>query len=404
MITDGLNPSAPAGNVHEYTSYELLGVKVMAAAGVISCVFVSVLLLYIAYSALVAWHSKKKNSSAEFTGKQIAAFITCLLISDLIQSISGITQAKWANEGKIYVGRSCTIQAVTLVMGDLGSTFWSCVIAAHTFSGIALGKHWPRWVVISTVVVGWAFVILLTFIPPIRIQDDAHGPYFSIAGTWCFISSEYAVARLVVHYVPLFVAVIILFGLYTLIFLFLRGTIGGYRIEGGSNSTLIANEVLHRQRINVAKRMLWYPIAYLACIFPIAIVRLVGLKDEQIPEPVWIFCMFFLFSLGAVDSIIYATTRKMIKPINLPFHMVSLSNQGSGSNGQRGAVEENISLEKRTSNIKHSVSKMTWSGDDLLEEHSDFQKDSFDMTQQLSTSSTRLGGIQITLERIQEVM
>lgn len=94
----------------------------------------------------------------------------------------------------------------------------------------------------------------------------------------------------------------------------------------------------------------------------------------------------------------------MIKPINLPFHMVSLSNQESGSNGQR-AVEENISLEKRTSHIKHSVNnvKMTWPGDDL-EDRGDFQKDSFDMTQQHSTSSARLGGIQITLERIQEVM
>lgn len=51
---------------------------------------------------------------------------------------------------------------------------------------------------------------------------------------------------------------IILFVLYTLIFLFLKGTIGGNRVEGPNS--LVANEVLHRQRINVAKRMLWYPL------------------------------------------------------------------------------------------------------------------------------------------------
>ncbi|GJJ14810.1 hypothetical protein Clacol_009078 [Clathrus columnatus] len=355
FLTDGLNPSvAPVGRVHVYTPYELMGVKVMAAAGVLSCVFVSILLLYITYSAFMAWYWKKGDVSAEFTSKQIAVFITCLLVSDLIQSISGVTQVKWASEKKIYDGRSCTIQAVTLVMGDLGSTFWSCVIAAHTFSGIALGKHWPRWLVIATVVVGWAFVILLTFIPPIRIQNKDTGP----------------------------------------------GTIGGNRIEGQNSLISNANEVLHRQRINIAKRMLWYPIAYLACIFPIAIVRLVGLKDEEIPDAIWIFSMFFLFSLGAVDSIIYATTRKMIKPINLPFHMVSLSH-GSGSNGQR-VVEEGISLEKRTSHIhrsSHNNIKMTWPGDDLEDIDIDFRKDGFE-----SSPSTRLGGIQITLERIQEVM
>lgn len=108
------------------------------------------------------------------------------------------------------------------------------------------------------------------------------------------------------------------------------------------------------------------------------------------------------FDTGAVDSIIYATTRKMIKPINLPFHMVSLSNHGSGSNGQR-VLEESISLEKRTSHLKrssHSV-KMTWPGDDV-DDSDDIRKDSFEVAQH--SPSARLGGIQITLERIQEVM
>jgi hypothetical protein len=42
----------------------------------------------------------------------------------------------------------------------------------------------------------------------------------------------------------------------------------------------------------------YYYIAYLACILPIAIIRLVGLKEANVPEAVWIFGMFFLFLLG----------------------------------------------------------------------------------------------------------
>ena len=34
----------------------------------------------------------------------------CLLISDLIQSVSGITQVKWAMENRIYEGHTCSLQ------------------------------------------------------------------------------------------------------------------------------------------------------------------------------------------------------------------------------------------------------------------------------------------------------
>ncbi|KAF8581249.1 hypothetical protein K439DRAFT_1516606 [Ramaria rubella] len=84
----------------------------------------------------------------------------------------------------------------------------------------------------------------------------------------------------------------------------------------------------------------WYPIvhtqtfmAYFRCIFPIAITRLTGLKEENVPEPVWIFSMFFLFSLRAVDSIIYTTTCKLIKPINFQTHMQSGNNSSMKARG-----------------------------------------------------------------------
>ncbi|KAF8573324.1 hypothetical protein K439DRAFT_1559057 [Ramaria rubella] len=69
------------------------------------------------------------------------------------------------------------------------------------------------------------------------------------------------------------------------------------------------------------------------CIFPIAITHLIGLKEENVPEPVWIFSMFFLFSLGAVDSIIYTTTCKLIKPLNFQTHMQSSDNSSMKAHG-----------------------------------------------------------------------
>ncbi|KAF8580351.1 hypothetical protein K439DRAFT_313672 [Ramaria rubella] len=253
-----VNPSAPeSSKVVLFNPTERMGVIIMAVAGVTSCTLVSILLLYIIGSALVLWSRKTQDRSGLFISKQIAIFLTCLLVSDLIQSISGITQVKWAIENQIYESRSCTIQAVTLVMGDLGSTVWSITIAAHTFTGIALGKHWPRWLVWTTVCTGWTFVIVLTFLVPLGLVETKRGPFFSIAGTWCFISSEYAVPRLVIHYVPLFVASALIIIFYGLIFRFLRRSAGFLRPQG---SLPAVNDVLSRQRVAIAKRMLWYPV------------------------------------------------------------------------------------------------------------------------------------------------
>ncbi|KAF8580212.1 hypothetical protein K439DRAFT_1637189 [Ramaria rubella] len=300
-----------------FTPFERTGVIIMASAGVTSCVFVSTLLLSIVLTTVSPWPRKSPETPTIFVNKQFAVFVICLLVSDFIQSISGITQIKWAVENKIYESTACRIQAATLVMGDLGSTVWSCVIAAHTFTGLALGKQWSNKVVGVIVVLGWTFVITLTAFGPVLLTKADKGSFFSIAGTWCFISSEYAVARLVIHYIPLFIAAAVIFIFYILVFLVLRGNLN-FTPETGSVSlcphTPIMDALSH-QRIILAKRMLWYPIAYLTCILPIAVTRLVGFDEETVPESVWIFGMFFLFSLGAADAVIYTTTRHLLKPL-----------------------------------------------------------------------------------------
>ncbi|GJJ12957.1 hypothetical protein Clacol_007204 [Clathrus columnatus] len=156
-------------------------------------------------------------------------------------------------------------------------------------------------------------------------------------------------------------------------------------------------EVFSRERVAIAKRMLWYPVAYLTCIFPIAIIRLVGLHEANVSEAIWIFGMFFLFSLGAIDSIIYATTRKLIKPINLPTHMRHLSNsQDSGSNGP---LSRNTSVYKPNSHSpsheKTSFKLTNGSDEDILTTKVDCNVS--------QRTENRLSGICVTLETIKEV-
>ncbi|KAF8524030.1 hypothetical protein JB92DRAFT_1498374 [Gautieria morchelliformis] len=186
-----VNPGVlPASNVVYLTPYERGGVIAMAVAATISCVLVSSLLLAVGLPVRLNWRRKSPDAPATFARKQVAVFVICLLCSDLIQGISGIIQVKWAAERRLVEGTTCAIQAATLVMGDLGSAVWSCVIAIHTFSGIALERQWSREAIVLTVVTGWTFMISLTAFGPLVLTNKSNGSFFAIAGTWCFISSK----------------------------------------------------------------------------------------------------------------------------------------------------------------------------------------------------------------------
>ncbi|KAF8519886.1 hypothetical protein BU17DRAFT_65701 [Hysterangium stoloniferum] len=362
-------------------------VTIMGFAGVLSCSFVVVLLIYIAGTALFSWWRGRKRLSGLglFTSKQIAVFVTCLLVSDLVQSMSGITQRlRWSWE--ISAQPSGNHVFPSKYPSQIIRSLRSCIIAAHTFWGIALGKHWPRWVVWTTVVSGWLLVIVLTCLVPLAIHRPEKGPFYSIAGTWCFISSEYAVARLIIHYIPLLIAAMVLLIFYGLIFLVLRGKIGKARRARVESGLGVSADVVGRQRIQIAKRLLWYPVAYLTCILPIAITRLVGLCIDDVPESVWIFGMFFLFSLGTIDSIIYATTRKVV---NLP--LTSLTGTGTRPS----------SLSNDSNNASGAEKRRNWDAKgwevDVLEIG---RKKSDRRVERLGMG----GGIQVTLESIQEVI
>ncbi|KAF8524022.1 hypothetical protein JB92DRAFT_1497717 [Gautieria morchelliformis] len=154
------------------------------------CVLVSSLLLAVGLPARLNWRRKSPDAFATFARKQVAVFVICLLCSDLIQSISGIIQVKWAAERRLVEGTTCAIQAATLVMGDLGSAVWSCVIAIHTFSALALQRQWSRKVIVSTVVTGWTLVISLTAFGPLVLTNKSNGSFFAIAGTWYVLGTS----------------------------------------------------------------------------------------------------------------------------------------------------------------------------------------------------------------------
>jgi len=51
-------------------------------------------------------------------------FIICLLLSDLVQALGVLIQARWAYLGGIENGMACWMQAGLITFGDVASGVW----------------------------------------------------------------------------------------------------------------------------------------------------------------------------------------------------------------------------------------------------------------------------------------
>ncbi|KAG8755723.1 hypothetical protein FRC14_003716 [Serendipita sp. 396] len=191
--------------------------------GTISSASVALLLLHL---FAVSFISKRINANKDeriFLRMHLGAFVVCLLLSDLIQGISGIFQLVWAAKGRVEAGPLCTAQAVMILFGDNGTAFWNAVIGIHTFWTVVLGKRMSTVAVAFIIASGWTLGVILAVVGPLAIQSEERGPFYSIAGGWCFVTSYYKDERIYLHYVPMLISAFIITVLYLLVALVLFG-------------------------------------------------------------------------------------------------------------------------------------------------------------------------------------
>ncbi|KAH7104919.1 hypothetical protein BKA62DRAFT_429701 [Auriculariales sp. MPI-PUGE-AT-0066] len=300
-------------------------VIVSALAGLLSCFAVSFLLVYITSAAIMSRtkSAAKHSDQRAFLQRQLGVFVLCLLVSDFIQSISGMIQFQWAAHRSIHDGSLCRTQAAMLLAGDLGVCIWNAVVAMHTFMAIVLRRTLSTWAVIFVLVLGWAAILLLTIIGPMALQDE-RGPFFGHTRYWCFVTDPYSSARLWLHYVPIFISLFVIFVLYVLVFLSLRGFIV-MGIEGsrfkfvchtpeGGTATAAVNLLTQRSNADIARKMLWYPAAYVLIVLPIASARLAAINHQFVPSSIWMFAIVSLFLSGFINVTIYTATRRALRP------------------------------------------------------------------------------------------
>ncbi|KAH8723887.1 G protein-coupled glucose receptor regulating Gpa2-domain-containing protein [Phaeosphaeriaceae sp. PMI808] len=260
---------------------------------IMSLLSVTVLLGFITHR-LISWRTHYR----EYVGyNQYVILIYNLLIADLQQSIAFTISFHWLRLGKILAPTApCFIQAWFLNIGDVASGLFVLAIAIHTWLGVIKGYKLPYlWFVVSILGI-WLLALILTIIGPIMFQDR----FFTRAGGWCWISTDFQNERLWLHYFWIFVVEFGTIGLYGHVFFHLRGRL----------RSIINNDTTKLTR--ATKFMVMYPLVYVILTLPIAVGRMVAMTGKTMPDSFFIVAGALLTSCGWIDALLYALTRRIL--------------------------------------------------------------------------------------------
>lgn len=327
-----------------YSTYEWRVACVQGAIACLSCVTAATLISHIVYSSVcVLCRRKKVEGESSFLKGQMKLFIICMLVSDLFQSFSGIVQLRWASHGRID-GSSpvCRAQGIALMAGDLATGYFNVAIAIQTFMTIVARKTITPACSVLVIAGGWLYVLVLTLAGPVAIQD-ARGPFWGIAGLWCFIPDPYAGPRVWLHYCPIFTTAAIIVVMYGSVFWKLRQ----HTHRSGAVRTLSfrrrpanllsdedqARRLAQAQVNRIAYKLLWYPMSYMAIVMPISISRIAILNGVSVPAWYTNLGVSILFLSGFINGVIYISTRRALTPLSRtpargPFIPLSLFKRG----------------------------------------------------------------------------
>ncbi|KZT10984.1 uncharacterized protein LAESUDRAFT_755612 [Laetiporus sulphureus 93-53] len=334
----------PGGNDYlledvDYTSGDTRGVVVSVVVSWFSGAAVVGLLVALAISA---WNTRKSVNPHLFVRSHVAAYFVSLLLCDLLQAFGSILNMRWVANGEIIAGHYCTFQGFIKQSADVSTAIWSFLIALHTFLVVFLRWNMPRRSLYAMFFGGWGFVLLIIIIGPASYRKE-WGPFYGIAGYWCWISSNYDTDRLVLDYLWLFVSAALTFILYILVYLNLRGNVTTSGIVLHRDSMVV--RTVHTQVVALAKQMLIYPVAYTILILPITICRFVEWSGYGVSESVSAFADSVFLMQGLVDVILFLVTRRVLpdhsvlpRSVSIKFWCRKTGSSAVVTNASRGFV------------------------------------------------------------------
>jgi len=304
-----------------YSTREKQGVTALVVVSCISLVAIVMLLSVISFSA---FNTRTSLDEHLFVRTHVAAYFISLLLCDLLQSTGSILNVRWINYMAVEVGNVCVLQGVLKQASDIGTAFWTLVIAVHTFCLLFLELKLRTFALWTTLVGGWSAVITLVLLGPATLTTDKRGPFFGISGYWCWISPHYKTEHIALDYMLMLLAAFFSFVLCSLVFLRLRGNVvpNGWFLDFRRGSEAGANwrrMVADDQAMVIARQMLFYPIAYIILVLPVTCSRFASWTGHKVPFEVTIFTDVVFLLSGLVNAVLFATTPRLLRPQSMRF-------------------------------------------------------------------------------------
>ncbi|KAG8986477.1 hypothetical protein FRB95_007857 [Tulasnella sp. JGI-2019a] len=308
---------------HELSFGNRLGVFIIVEAGVVSFIFVAVLLSVVALNAL--YHRFLAGDDQQPRWKFLRSagdyYILCLIAFDLLLAAGQVMDAYWVGKGTVVSGRFCRAQGAVQQVGDVGVALTSLVVCCHTFTTIFF--RWPNpsrglvpSIVISSICV---FLIISTIVPAITLPE-----FWDVSGNWCWISPHrYKKQWIGLEYVFIWAAMIAGFLIYIPVFLRLRGNIVIQPRNGRVPKVSWAwvkkvdawnmSNTEKRER-DVARQMLAYPIAYTILYLAQSVMRILQLErpNWQPPSAAAAIAGALFACSGMVNVTLYLITRPSV--------------------------------------------------------------------------------------------
>ncbi|KAI0635295.1 hypothetical protein C8Q77DRAFT_1107253 [Trametes polyzona] len=311
-----------------YGPDEVAGVMTLVIAGGISCAAVVPILLN------MAW----RRRTLHLRNTRIVPFFVSLLVANALQCIGTLMNGRWAIQGKVVDGPFCRAQGGIKQAGNVAMALWSFTLSLHVFmllfSRITLSKTFSSVLLF----LGWYLIAFVVAIGPLAIEQHNRGPYFGPTGYWCWITAKYPLEQLYLEYFLEFLSAGLSFFLYTAVLLRVRGnltrTSGRWSLRfvphGERWVLAIRRDAVDGHMMQVAARMVWYPVAYAILVLPVTIARFVMFSGHDVPFRATIFADFVFNLQGVANVLLFLATRRFLPdadvlPIFTPRKHISLS-------------------------------------------------------------------------------
>ena len=274
-----------------------------------------------------------------------------LAVSIAYQSIAAIiARVDYNNETSDFYVRFCQFSAFVGQNASWAVLMAVASITVYVFVLAIFRRRTDRYEVVY-VLFTFALPLLFNWIPFINTT-------YGKAGAWCWIRSEDAdcnpyvfgeVLQFILWYVPLYVILFILIGLYVVILVNLH-CLNRNRWTGDHTH---AEEKRNKQISKEIRSLLWYPLIYfIISLFPL-FLRIYGLVNVDNPSLVlWILAAFFFPIQGVFIALVFtleADTRKRLKWMHIRAAAMELCQRSDKTISEYPAENLTLSMESKTS-------------------------------------------------------